>query len=82
MCVVVGDVHAFVAHSVTDGYCGEAHLDQQGNVAVSEIVDSDALDHGCFGCSAHFPVQTVLCDGEDPVGRLYSMACATSSTLR
>ena len=55
MCVVVGDIHAFVAHSVTDGDCGEAHLYQQGNVAMSEIVDSDALDPRLLRMLCSFP---------------------------
>lgn len=58
------DISEVRCNVILDGDCGEY---------MSEIVDSDALDPGCFGCSAHFPVQTVLCDGEDPVGRMYSI---------
>ena len=68
---MVGDIHAFMSNTIPDCYCGETHLNQQGNVAVSEVVDSDALDTGSGSSSGHFPVQTILCTGEDPFIRLY-----------
>lgn len=68
---MVGDIHAFVSDPVSNGYCGEAHFDQKGNVAVSEVMDSDTFDPGSSGSSGHFPVQTVLGTSEDPVIRLH-----------
>lgn len=34
MGVAEGDVDGFVAHPLCDGQCGEAHVDQQRNMAV------------------------------------------------
>ena len=36
-------------------------------MAVSQVMDSDALDACCFCPSVHFPVQIALIDGEDTV---------------
>ena len=37
-------IDAFVPDALGNGNGGEAHFDQQGNVAVSEIVDADAFN--------------------------------------
>lgn len=34
MSISVGDLNAFVSHSVGNGYCRETHVDQQTDVAV------------------------------------------------
>lgn len=67
MSISVGDLNAFVTHSIGNSYCRETHVDQQTDVAVSQIVDSDTLDPCGFCPSVHFPVQIALVDGEDTV---------------
>ena len=60
----------FVTYPVSDSHGGESHLDQQRNVAVPQIMDSNALYPGCFRCSGHFMMQTGLGNVEDSVGGL------------
>ena len=57
MSISVGDLDTFMSHSVGNSYRGETHVDQQTDMAVSQIVDSDALDPCGFCPSIHFPVR-------------------------
>ena len=67
MSISVGDLNTFVSHSVGNCYCRETHVDQQTDVAVSQIVNSDTLDPCGFCPSVHLPVQIALVDREDTV---------------
>lgn len=65
--VAVGDVGRLVAHAVRDGERGEAHVDEQRNVAVPEVVDADGLEAGRFASALHLVAEEVLGHGEDPL---------------
>ena len=65
MRIAVGDVDALMPHAVCDGQRGESLVDQQRDMAMSEVVNSNALHAGCLAAPAHFAVQLVLTDGED-----------------
>ena len=65
MCVVVGDVDALVTHTISDGDGRESHVDQQAHMAVTKVVDADALDTGLFSPTIHLSVQVAL-GGRDP----------------
>ena len=41
MSISVGDLNAFVSHSVGNGYCRETHVDQQTDVAVPLRYNND-----------------------------------------
>ena len=40
MSVVVSDVDALVSKTVSDCDCGEAHINQMGNMAVTKLVEA------------------------------------------
>ena len=70
MCVVIGDVNAFVTDTIRNSSCGEAHVDEQRDMRVSQIMDAYALDIGFLCTSVHFVVEIAFCDGEHPIVRL------------
>ena len=69
MGVVISDVDALMTHPVGNGRGREAHVNQKRYRAVSDVVDSDALDPGLFRAPLHLPVEIALGDGEHPVMR-------------
>ena len=69
MGVVISDVDALMTHPVGNGRGREAHVNQKRYRAVSDVVDSDALDPGLFRAPLHLPVEIALGDGEHPVIR-------------
>ena len=69
MRVPVGDLHAFVSHTVANGNGRIAHVDKQGNVAVSQIVDSDDLDARRLASELHAALQGMLGQREDAAVR-------------
>ena len=55
--VVIRDIDAFVTDPIRNRYSRISHVDQQGNVAVTEIVDSNTL-YACGSCAATHPLPT------------------------
>ena len=75
------DVCALVAEAVGDGHGGIAHVDKEGHVAVSQVVDADALHARRLAAARHLVVHAVLGEREhalvvphgmplEPVGQL------------
>lgn len=64
MCVSIGNIDALVSNAVCDGNCREAHIDQEGDMAMSQVVDSDFLNTGLCAASAHFVMKIGLRDRE------------------
>ncbi len=60
MSVAVGDVDTLMSHTISDCQSREAHVNQEADVGMSQIVDSDALNPGFLASSVHFPMQIVL----------------------
>ncbi len=71
MSVAVGDVDALMPHTLRDGQGGKAHVDQQTDVAMSQIVYADAFYSGLLTASVHFPVEIAFTDGKHPAIRLH-----------
>ena len=67
MSIAVSNIYALVANTVSDCQSGESHINQQTNVAVTNIVDSDALYPGRLAAPIHLMVQIMLADGENAV---------------
>ena len=65
MCVVVGDVDAFVTYPISDCNSRESHFNQQGYMTVSKIMDPNPLDLGFPAPACHFPMQIIFCNWED-----------------
>ena len=58
--VPVGDFHAFVSNTIADGNGGIAHVDKKGNVAVSQVVDSDDFDTRRLAAKRHAALQGIF----------------------
>lgn len=67
MGIAIGDFDALVTHPVRNGYSGKAHINQQADVTVPQIVDSDALDSGGLGASVHLVMEIAFGHGENAV---------------
>ncbi len=67
MRIVVSNVDTLMAHPVCDCRCGEAHINQKRNCAVTNIVNSDTLYPCLFRAPVHLPMQIAFGDGEHPV---------------
>ena len=67
MGIAIGDLDALVTHPVRDGHSGKAHINQQADVTVPQIVDSDALDSGGLGASVHLVMEVAFGHGENAV---------------
>ncbi len=67
MGVAEGDVDAFVSHTLGDGHGMETHVDQQGNVRMAQVVDTNFLDACLYGAVVDFTQHKVFRDREDAV---------------
>ena len=65
MGITVGNVDALMPHSVSNCQSGKTHVNQKGDVAVSQIMDSDALYSGFLAPSVHLAMEIVLTDREN-----------------
>ena len=57
MCITVSDLDALMSHTVSDSNSREAQLDQERNVAVTQIVNADSFQACRFHTSVHLMVQ-------------------------
>ena len=73
MCISVCDVDAFMSHTLCNCQCGETHIDQEGYMAVSEIVDPNDLDTTFFAAFFHSSLHGVFEQGEDSAVMLGTM---------
>ena len=67
MSVAIGDIGALVTDAISDRQRGEAHLDEQGDMAVPQVMDPDPLDAGLLASALHLVRQVVLRHVEDAV---------------
>ena len=73
MGVAVGDVDALMPHALRDGQGGKAHVDQQTDVAVSQIVYANPFHPRLLAATVHFPVKIAFADGEHSAVRLHAV---------
>ena len=73
MSIAVGDVDTFMPHALRDGQGGKAHVDQQTDVAMSQIVYANPFHPRLLAAAVHFPVEIALADGEHPAVRLHAI---------
>ena len=57
MGISISDLNTFVTHPIRNRDSREAHINEQTDVAVSQIVDSDALDACCLCTPVHLMVE-------------------------
>ncbi len=65
--VAIGDIGALVADAIGNRQRGEAHLDEQGNMAVPQVVDPDPLDAGFLASALYLVRQVILRNIEDAI---------------
>ena len=73
MGVTVGDVDTLMPHALCDGQGGKAHVDQQTDVAMSQIVYANPFHSRLLAATVHFPVKIAFTDGEHPAVRLHAI---------
>ena len=66
MSISICNVDTFVTNTVCDSDSGESHIDQEGDVGMSYIMNSNLLDPAGLTASAHLMMQIGLCDRENP----------------
>src|SRR5699024_10536506 len=66
--VAVGNINAFMSHPVSDCQGRKAHVNEQRNVGVPQVVYSDPLDPSLFRPPVHLPVEVGFCHRENAVG--------------
>ena len=71
--VTVSNVDTLMPHPVSDCQGRKAHVNQQGDVAMPQIVYSDPLDPGLFRSPVHLTMEVGFCYREDTVCRLYGV---------
>ena len=71
MGVAVGNINAFMSHPVSDCQGRKAHVNEQRNVGVPQVVYSDPLYPGLFRTPVHLPVEVGFCHRENAVGGLH-----------
>ena len=73
MSIAVGNVNALMSHTLRDGQGGKAHVDQQTDVAVSQIVYANPFHPRLLAATVHFPVEIAFADREHPAVRLHAV---------
>ena len=73
MGVAVGDVDTLMPHVLRDGQGGKAHVDQQTDVAMSQIVYANPFHPRLLAATIHFPVEIAFADWEHPAVRLHAV---------
>ena len=73
MGVAVGDVDTLMSHTLRDGQGGKAHVDQQTDVAMSQIVYANPFYPCLLAAAIHFPMEIAFADGEHPAVRLHAV---------
>lgn len=73
MGVSVGDVDTLMPHTLCNSQGSKAHVDQQTDVAVPQIVYANAFYSSLLAATVHFPVEIAFADGEHPAVRLHSI---------
>jgi hypothetical protein len=61
------DLNAFVTKPVRNRHRRKAHVDQQGNMAVPEVMNSDPLDPCGLSATIHFVMKIALGNRKDPI---------------
>ena len=73
MGIAVGDVDAFMPHTLCNSQGSKAHVDQQTDVAVPQIVYANAFYPSLLTATVHFSVEIAFADGKHPAVRLHSI---------
>ena len=73
MGITVGDINTLMPNTLRDGQGGKAHVDQQTDVAMSQIVYANPFHPCLLTATVHVPVEIAFADGEHPAVRLHSI---------
>ena len=73
MGVSVGDVDTLMPHTLCNSQGSKAHVDQQTDVAMPQIVYANPFHPSLLAATVHFSVKIAFADGEHPAVRLHSI---------
>ena len=73
MGVAVGDVDTLMPHTLCNSQGSKAHVDQQTDVAMPQIMYANAFYPSLLTATVHFSVEIGFCDGKDAVGWLHGV---------
>lgn len=73
MGIAVGDVDTLMPHTLCNSQGSKAHVDQQTDVAVPQIVYANAFYPSLLTATVHFSVEIAFADGEHPAVWLHSI---------
>ena len=67
MRIVVGDVDAFMANAVCNRYRREPLINQQADMAVTQVVNANALYVSVFAAALHLAIKIAFRDWKQPI---------------
>ena len=73
MSIAVGDVDTLMPYPFCDCQSGKSHVNQQADMAVSQIVYANAFYPGFFTAPIHLTVEIVFTDGENAAVRFHTI---------
>lgn len=73
MGVSVGDVDTLMPHTLCNSQGSKAHVDQQTDVAMSQIVYTNAFYPSLLTATVHFSMEIAFADGKHPAVRLHAI---------
>ena len=73
MGIAVGDVDTLMPHTLCNSQGSKAHVNQQTDVAMPQIVYANPFHPRLLAATVHFPVKIAFADGEHPAVRLHSI---------
>lgn len=62
-----------MSHTLCDSQGGKAHVDQQADMTMSQIVDANPFHPCLLAATVHFPVEIAFADGKHPAVRLHAV---------
>ena len=73
MGIAVGDVDTLMPHTLCNSQGSKAHVDQQTDVAVPQIVYANPFHPRLLAATVHFSVEIAFADGEHPAVRFHAV---------
>lgn len=73
MGVTISDVDTLMPHTLCNSQGGKAHVDQQTDVAMPQIVYANAFYPSLLTATVHFSVEIAFADGKHPAVRLHTV---------
>ena len=73
MFIAVCDLDNLMSYALRNSQGSKAHVDQQTDVAMSQIVYANPFHPSLLAATVHFPVEIAFADGKHPAVRLHAV---------